>query len=347
MSDDSGKYGIFTDSCASCTNNMVRNNIIYLHDTPIVFSDSGNSEDHNLTSNPLFVNASANDFHLTSGSPAKGAGATLPEVPCDFDGNARPAGSAYDIGAYEYGGTPGSGCATGPIGGGGPTPTPTPTPTPIPPPQITLQAVPTTLIFPGQSSYMLWSVTNATSCTASGAWTGPKPLTGTTVLTPSVTSTYTLTRTGPGGTASASITITVGATGYCHRYTSGTAIPPGFGVPWDVTNPRSMLLKAPCTGAGVTLELGDNAPLTYIYKSAYLAKSGSTGWAPITLFGSGLISNAWYPRPATAIVTMTDTELAQPSHYVGYVCRYAGGWKCGCRDTACTQSYWQIQRFKK
>jgi hypothetical protein len=111
---------------------------------------------------------------------------------------------------------------------------------------LLLQAVPTTLSFTGQSSYMVWSVANATSCTASGAWSGPKPLMGTLVLTPSVTSTYTLTCTGSGGISTASVTITVGATGYCHQYTSMSQIPAGFGVPWDVINSASMLLKAQC-----------------------------------------------------------------------------------------------------
>jgi parallel beta helix pectate lyase-like protein len=304
----------------------------------------------NLTTNPNFTNASSNDFHLQSTSPAKDAGATLPEVPCDFDGNGRPAGSAYDIGVYEQGGSPGSGCTPGPSGTPPPSSTPTPTPTPIPTPNITLIATPTTLSFPGQSTYLLWAVTNATSCTASGGWSGPRPPSGgIEIFTPTVTTTYTLTCTGAGGTSTASVTVTPAGAGggYCHTYTAGAAIPAGFGVPWDVTNPSSLLLKAQCTGVGATLNLGDNNPLTYIYKNAHIARAGSSGWSPITLFGGGLISNNWFPRTASAMVSMTSTELSGTSHYVGFVCRYSGGWKCGCRDTACAQSYWQIQSFRR
>jgi hypothetical protein len=173
-------------------------------------------------------------------------------------------------------------------------------------------------------------------------------MSGTAVLTPSVTSIYTLTCTGPGGTSSASITIMVGAGGYCHRYTSASQIPQGFGVPWDVANPSSMLLKAQCNAGAAVLDLGDNNPLTYVYKQAYLARPGSSTWEPVTLLGSGMISNSWFPRSATAIMTMSDAELAQTSHYVGYICKYNGSaWKCGCRDSACAQSYWQIQQFKR
>lgn len=42
------------------------------------------------------------DYHLGSGSPAIDAGLTIPWLPVDLEGNARPNGAAYDIGAYEY-----------------------------------------------------------------------------------------------------------------------------------------------------------------------------------------------------------------------------------------------------
>ena len=60
------------------------------------------------------------------------------------------------------------------------------------------------------------------------------------------------------------------------------------------------------------------------------------------------ISNAWYPKTATATLSLTSTELSQSSYVLGYICSWTGsGWKCGCRDQACTQSYWQIQNFKR
>lgn len=53
--------------------------------------------------NPLFVNPGANDFHLVAGSPAIDAGLAI-LVTEDLDGNVRPQGNAFDMGAYEYGG---------------------------------------------------------------------------------------------------------------------------------------------------------------------------------------------------------------------------------------------------
>ena len=52
--------------------------------------------------NPLFINSTANDYTLQSGSPAINAGATL-GAPYNVDilGVSRPQGAAWDIGAYE------------------------------------------------------------------------------------------------------------------------------------------------------------------------------------------------------------------------------------------------------
>ncbi|MCB0397200.1 MAG: T9SS type A sorting domain-containing protein [Flavobacteriales bacterium] len=56
----------------------------------------------NMTSNPMFVNESTGDFHIQAGSPCIDNGIEAPFVEEDFDGEVRPYGSGYDIGAFEY-----------------------------------------------------------------------------------------------------------------------------------------------------------------------------------------------------------------------------------------------------
>ncbi len=64
---------------------------------------SGFSEFNGINGgNPLFVNAAANDFRLTSGSPAIDRGLLLPGFTDDYAGTARPQGAAWDIGAFEF-----------------------------------------------------------------------------------------------------------------------------------------------------------------------------------------------------------------------------------------------------
>jgi hypothetical protein len=98
----------------------IRNNLWYGQPYRETYSPYGVSY---VRSNPLFVNASSNpqtaDFHLQPNSPAIAIGANVPGLQLvDYDNNprpqARPQGTGYDAGAYEY---------TGPIVA----------PTPIPP----------------------------------------------------------------------------------------------------------------------------------------------------------------------------------------------------------------------
>ena len=84
-------------------------------------------------------------------------------------------------------------------------------PTPPPPPDkptVSLDANPTS-INQGAQSTLTWSSTHADSCVASNGWSGAKPVNGTQVVTPAVTTTYTITCTGAGGTAADSATVTV------------------------------------------------------------------------------------------------------------------------------------------
>jgi hypothetical protein len=55
----------------------------------------------NITTDPLFVDVGAGDFHLGAGSPAIDAGVAAPMAREDAEGNARPDCVAWDIGAYE------------------------------------------------------------------------------------------------------------------------------------------------------------------------------------------------------------------------------------------------------
>lgn len=88
--------------------------------------------------------------------------------------------------------------------GGGSTPPPTPAPT------VTLSASASSV--PTNSQVTLtWSSQNATSCTASGTWSGAKATSGSEPLTVTANSAYTLTCVGAGGSgqALASVTATI------------------------------------------------------------------------------------------------------------------------------------------
>ncbi len=59
---------------------------------------------HSFTTTPaaLFANPAGNDYHLKAGSPAIDTGTPTGAPATDFEGDPRPLGKGYDIGADEY-----------------------------------------------------------------------------------------------------------------------------------------------------------------------------------------------------------------------------------------------------
>ena len=98
---NNGNSGVEVGS--GSTGAVIENNILYQNSWGAISnSESGTVADHNLTTDPGFVNAAAGDFHLTSGSAAINAGVTISLVTTDCDGFSRLVGGACDIGAFEY-----------------------------------------------------------------------------------------------------------------------------------------------------------------------------------------------------------------------------------------------------
>ena len=79
---------------------------------------------------------------------------------------------------------------------------------PAPVPVVNL-SVSATNIDQGQSATLSWSSSNATGCTVSGAWSGSRNTSGSEAVSPAVTSSYTITCNGAGGSASDSVSVTV------------------------------------------------------------------------------------------------------------------------------------------
>ena len=116
-------FGIINLNGASCTNLVIRNNIVSQNLDAQLMNNPGCAAviDYNviygpqtgdwvtygtnyILADPLFVNPANADFHLQSGSPAIDAGSSVSAPDHDLDGNARPVNGLWDIGCYEYGG---------------------------------------------------------------------------------------------------------------------------------------------------------------------------------------------------------------------------------------------------
>ena len=126
-----------------------------------------------------------------------------------------------------------------------------------PAPTVTLSADPTSITL-GQSTTLSWTSTNATSCTASGGWTGAEPVSGSQSVTPSETgsASYTLVCSGAGGSTSASTTVLVSA-----------APPP----------PQAPVVTISVTPASITV--GQNATLSWSSSDAAASCTASGSWS--------------------------------------------------------------------
>jgi hypothetical protein len=79
----------------------VTNNIFYNNGTNINNDSTGATFSANLQTDPDFVNAGINDYHLQSTSDAIAYGTSLPVVTTDYDSNVRPTNGTWDAGAYQ------------------------------------------------------------------------------------------------------------------------------------------------------------------------------------------------------------------------------------------------------
>ncbi len=163
-------------------------------------------------------------------------------------------------------------------------------------PTISITANPST-VTSGSRTLIRWSTTNATACTASGAWTGAKPLSDAKntgwMLTDSV---FGLTCTGPGGTASRTATVTVVAappTGVATlswspptKNTNGTPVVALAGYHVYYGNLASALTKSVAVSGGNTssLEISGLPSGTWYFAVAADASDGTQG--PQSVIGS-------------------------------------------------------------
>ena len=139
----------------------------------------------------------------------------------------------------------------------------------------------------------------------------------------------------------------------CQKIAPGAAIPAGYGAPYNTLSVSAeQLMNVVCNTNSASVSIGNNSTSQYIYRYGYIWRNNA--WQRIDLTGSvPAYEGNWFRGNATATVSLTATELTQENNLIAYICNWtpstssgrAGEWKCGCRDSACTTPYWQLQRF--
>jgi hypothetical protein len=170
---------------------------------------------------------------------------------------------------------------------------------------------------------LTWSSTGATSCAASGAWTGSKAISGTQRLGPITSSkTYTLVCKGPGGSVKKSATVSVVAKPVINFSASPTSIVSGKSstLSWSVTKATSCTATNGWTGikplsgkqstgpltASRTYGLGCRngaAPIITVARTVTVTSAGPTlsfSASPTTVTSGGTTKLAWSSSGATS-----------------------------------------------
>ena len=168
---------------------------------------SSSSSSTTPAANPVIVSIGANPTSLIAGETAKlswsSSNATACQASGAWSGTVATSGTQLvtpaAAGSYTYtltcNGVAGSETV---VVAAAPTPLPT----------VSMSLSPSTILT-GQNSTLSWSTTNATGCTASGAWAGNKAPSGSVSATQAAAGnyTYSLTCLGAGGSASGSVTL--------------------------------------------------------------------------------------------------------------------------------------------
>ena len=108
-------------------------------------------------------------------------------------------------------------------------------------PTLSLSANPTTIPL-GNSATITWHSSNALACNASGGWTGKKLLSSSVVVSPSKSTTYTLTCESGGGFVSKNITINVGASEIAQSHSESESV---ITQPTTLTEPSTATTQSP------------------------------------------------------------------------------------------------------
>jgi len=210
-------------------------------------------------------------------------------------------------------------------------------------PAITSFTTNPTTIAPGGSSILSWQTQNVTTCTASGAWSGSKAISGSQTVTPAATSQYTLTCSNAAGqSASAQVTVTV-STATPPTITSFTATPASIvqgatsTLAWQTQNATACTASSAWSGnkaVNGSQSVQPSATATYTLTCQNAAGQTASRQATITVTPPPVITS--FTATPTSIAPGGTATLAWQTQNAT-ACTAVGGWT-GQKATSGSQS---------
>ena len=213
-------------------------------------------------------------------------------------------------------------------------------------PAVGLTAAPS-IIEIGDSSVLSWTATGATSCTASGnGWTGSRPTSGTEVVSPTATRSYTLTCTGPGGSDTDGVTvalvahdhslaITTGATGSPDPVAPGGMVALGVVAEDSLGHPLGYAWYASCPGLSSSGSFNNPTLRTPVWTAPGNATGSQQECAIKVVVGDpyGLSQQSSYSQGVTSTnhtITVTTPAIGSPNPVISGT---FADWTVGATDS--------------
>jgi hypothetical protein len=198
-----------------------------------------------------------------------------------------------------------------------------------PAPTLSLTANPTS-VTSGSSSTLSWTSTNATSCVASGAWSGNKATSGSqSTGALGTSSSYTLNCSGAGGSTSRAVTVTVSAAAPAPTVSisaSPTSVPSGgsANLNWSSSDATSCTASGAWSGSRPTSGTASTGALTNTSNTFTLACNGPGGStsrsAAVSVQGGGSTFGLDFPGSAATSTTIrfrfTNPLAIYPATYI-------------------------------
>jgi hypothetical protein len=153
--------------------------------------------------------------------------------------------------------------------------------TAVPAPTVSITVAPTSIVL-GKTATVTWSSTNATACTASGAWSGGEAISGSATVTPTAAgaSSYVLACTGSGGSANATAALTVTSPAPTVTISVSPAtitVGQSATLTWTSTNASACTASGAWSGAHATSGTAPESPTSTGASSFTLTCTGSGG----------------------------------------------------------------------
>jgi len=204
-------------------------------------------------------------------------------------------------------------------------------------PTVTVSALPNP-VSTGNPTTLSWSSTDATSCSA--PWTGSSALSGTQSVTPASSATYSITCTGPGGSATGNVLVTVAipssppVVALSATPTSGTVYAVNPTLTWTTTNsPTSCTASGDWSGSktntGGSESIGVLTSVrTYTYTLICTNAAGS-GSASATVVSSAATLRpkiTLTASPTSGTVNVVSPTITWVTEYAPSSCTASGDW---------------------